>query len=103
MNKETLNKLNAWLKISPESFHTYDLERFHDMLMTAQKHDDLMEIQEMDLQDLVKQNKPDWCDNYITEFTTEWEIRISACVYLLQYLSDLKSGNKNGNNPKMGC
>lgn len=90
MNKSILLKenLNLWLGMYPDSGHPCDDARYFDTIKYAYKNNLLDLLLTIDLPELVKENQPDWGDDYIDEFVKEWEIVLEKCVLLLKSMQE---------------
>ena len=85
--KEVIEKkLKHWLSFYPESYHEFDMDRFHEVFRTAIEENDLDSLWGIDLAPYVREAKPTANDEYVEQFCEEWEDRISTCVQLLRYL-----------------
>lgn len=83
MKTITATKLTFWINQSPESFHSYDMERFYDFMHTMIQNEDL--IDEDELRQVVTSKKP-WIPEYVDEFVNEWMVRIRAIHGYIEYL-----------------
>ena len=82
------DKLSQWLGMYPDSTHPCDDARYFEVIKYAYKNNLLDLLLTIDLTELVKENQPDWGDDYIDEFIEKWEIILEKCVHLLKSMQE---------------
>ena len=73
----TLTALKTWLRMYPYSGHPLDIERYNQFVKEAKAHKD--KITGYILAEVLKQEKPSWCEEYLCSFVEEkiGEIRMA--------------------------
>lgn len=65
----TLTALKIWLRMYPDSGHPLDIERYNQFVKEAKAHKD--KITGYILAEVLKQEKPSWCEEYLCSFVEE--------------------------------
>ena len=85
LSKETSEALELWLSQYPESYHPYDMERFYDLVWTSFDKGDMDELIAIDLMEELRKVKPEWEDDFASDFCTKWESILSIVKGLIEY------------------
>lgn len=86
MRTSTIEAINRWLHFFPDSHHPNDEERFYDMIIEAYQNDDLDDLLDMDLEQYLRNKRPNMPDDRIRIFINKWTVNVSLCVGLIQRL-----------------
>lgn len=78
--------LNCWLGMYPDSDHPSDNINYFKMVEYAKNNGLLDSLLKIDLKILVKENQPDWSDEYVDYFVAKWGDFIEHDVHLLKFL-----------------
>ena len=66
LTASTLTALKTWLRMYPDSGHPLDIERYNQFVKEAKAHKD--KITGYILAEVLKQEKPSWCEAYFCSF-----------------------------------
>lgn len=88
MDKTIIKMVNCWLSNAPESYHDNDNERLFAVVKYAYTHDLLDDLNSIELEELVRAQKPHREEEDFRKFVEEWDGKISLLADLLTFMQE---------------